>query len=76
MEDSRSLILNQRAILTSSSSATRDSRRAVGKTRGVKLILIVAADRGAGIRSSFKFSENILKEPQPMKRIGVMKIKN
>lgn len=50
--------------LTSSSSATRDSRRAVGKTRGVKLTLIVAAARGAGNCSSFKFCENML----PMKR--------
>lgn len=64
-----------RTTPTSSSSATRDSRRAVGKTRDVKLILIVPADRGAGNCSSFKFSEKILEEPRPTKRIRVLELK-
>lgn len=46
-------------ILTSSSSAMRDSRSAVGKTRGVKCICIVPGERGHGMIFSFVFSVNI-----------------
>lgn len=48
----------------------------MGKTRGVKLTLIVAAARGAGNCSSFKFCENILQEPQPMKKVRALETKN
>lgn len=50
----------------------------MGKTRGVKLTLIVAAARGPGNCSSFKFSENILEEPctGPMKRVRALEMKN
>lgn len=66
-ECSESTLVKWKNILTSSSSATRDSLRAVGNTRDVKLILIVPADRGAGKDSSFNFPENIFSELQAAK---------
>lgn len=65
------VIVTNSSTPTSSSSSTCDSRRAVGNARGVKLILILPTERGAGTLSSFNFSENIFSEFLPSKTILV-----